>query len=104
MYYRTMTAYTVNLTTFTATNKIMDPDELFGADGELLGEGFIAHGDRFGTDGVRELGRFLTVEKAIARARGNGIGGANGDVSRYEIRIYDDGSVKTIQTKLDVQF
>jgi hypothetical protein len=69
----------------------------------LISEGFIAYGEvdtSEGRGGLRELGRFTTVEEAIARTRGEGVQGDSSDVSSYEVRLYDGGAVKTIETKL----
>lgn len=69
----------------------------------VIAEGFIAYraiDQDEGRGGEQELERFTTVEEAIDRAKGQGVFGQNGSVSRYETILYSGGLIETVEEKL----
>lgn len=75
------------------------------ADGRysVMSAGFVATGDSDqseGRGGQVEIGRFTTVEEAIAAARGRGVQGDPGEVAAFEFRLYDGGLVREHRERL----
>lgn len=65
----------------------------------VIASGFLAKGSMNQSDGYggsRTLGYFSTIEEAIDAARGQGVQGDPGEVSRFETRLYEGGLTDTI--------
>lgn len=64
----------------------------------IVAQGFIASGDTNRSDGYGpsyEIGRYGTLEEAQAAARGKGVQGDSGTVSRFKTVLTSDGKVQT---------